>query len=79
MTAAAVAPTAGTESAIHIGSFAHAHTGEELMNRRTTSMLAGVTIAALPALAAEVTPERLVTADREPPDELADHLRRSLA
>jgi hypothetical protein len=36
------------------------------MNRRTTSLLASVTIAALPALAVEVTPERLVNADREP-------------
>ena len=36
------------------------------MNRCTTCMLAGVTIAALPALAAEVTPERLIKADREP-------------
>ena len=49
------------------------HTGEELMNRRTTSMLAGVTIAALPALAAEVTPERLINADREPQNWLMNH------
>src|SRR5215475_12780216 len=49
------------------------HTREELMNRRTTSMLAGVTIAALPALAAEVTPERLVNADREPQNWLMNH------
>ena len=48
-------------------------TGEELMNRRTTSMLAGVTIAALPALAAEVTPERLINADREPQNWLMNH------
>src|SRR6516165_8372778 len=48
-------------------------TGEELMNRRTTSLLAGVTIAALPALAAEVTPERLVNADREPQNWLMNH------
>ena len=41
-------------------------TGEGLVNRRTTSLLTSVTIAALPALAAEVTPERLVNADREP-------------
>src|SRR5258708_40069768 len=40
---------------------------EELMNRRTTaSMLAGVLIAASPALAADVTPERLVNAHPEP-------------
>ena len=43
------------------------------MNRRTTYMLAGVTIAALPALAAEVTPERLVNADREPQNWLMNH------
>ena len=43
------------------------------MNRRTTSMLAGVTIAALPALAAEVTPERLINADREPQNWLMNH------
>jgi hypothetical protein len=33
---------------------------EELMNRRPASVLAGVVIAASPALAVEVTPERLV-------------------
>ena len=43
------------------------------MNRPTTSLLAGVTIAALPALAAEVTPERLVNADREPQNWLMNH------
>ena len=43
------------------------------MNRRTTFLLAGVTIAALPALAAEVTPERLVNADREPQNWLMNH------
>jgi alcohol dehydrogenase (cytochrome c) len=43
------------------------------MNRRTTSLLAGVTIAALPALAAEVTPERLINADREPQNWLMNH------
>ena len=43
------------------------------MNRRTLSLLAGVTIAALPALAAEVTPERLVNADREPQNWLMNH------
>jgi alcohol dehydrogenase (cytochrome c) len=36
-------------------------------------MLAGVTIAALPALAAEVTPERLINADREPQNWLMNH------
>src|SRR5262249_11772147 len=46
---------------------------EELMNRRTTSMLASVTIAASPALAAEVTPERLINADREPQNWLMNH------
>jgi hypothetical protein len=39
---------------------------EDLMNRRTTLMLAGMVIAASPALAADVTPERLINADREP-------------
>ena len=43
------------------------------MNRRTTSLMAGVTIAALPALAVEVTPERLVNADREPQNWLMNH------
>ena len=43
------------------------------MNRRTASMLAGVTIAALPALAAEVTLERLINADREPQNWLMNH------
>jgi alcohol dehydrogenase (cytochrome c) len=43
------------------------------MNQRTTSMLAGVVIAASPALAAEVTPERLVNADREPQNWLMNH------
>ena len=43
------------------------------MNRRATSMLAGVVIAASPALAAEVTPERLINADREPQNWLMNH------
>jgi alcohol dehydrogenase (cytochrome c) len=43
------------------------------MNRRSTSMLAGVVIAASPALAAEVTPERLIHADREPQNWLMNH------
>jgi alcohol dehydrogenase (cytochrome c) len=43
------------------------------MNRRSTSMLAGVVIAASPALAAEVTPERLINADREPQNWLMNH------
>jgi alcohol dehydrogenase (cytochrome c) len=43
------------------------------MNQRTASMLAGVLIAASPALAAEVTPERLVNADREPQNWLMNH------
>src|SRR6267378_296390 len=46
---------------------------EGLMNRRPTSMLAGVAIAASPALAAEITPERLVNADREPQNWLMNH------
>jgi len=36
-------------------------------------MLAGVVIAASPALAAEVTPERLINADREPQNWLMNH------
>src|SRR6516164_6384512 len=52
---------------------ARERTGEELMNRRTTFVLVGVTIAALPALAAEVTPERLINADREPQNWLMNH------
>jgi alcohol dehydrogenase (cytochrome c) len=43
------------------------------MNRRTTFMVAGLTIAALPAFAAEVTPERLINADREPQNWLMNH------
>jgi alcohol dehydrogenase (cytochrome c) len=43
------------------------------MIRRTTSMLAGVVIAALPALGADVTPERLINADREPQNWLMNH------
>jgi alcohol dehydrogenase (cytochrome c) len=46
---------------------------EEHMTRRTTSMLAGVVIAASPAFAAEVTPERLINADREPQNWLMNH------
>jgi alcohol dehydrogenase (cytochrome c) len=41
--------------------------------KRITSMLAGVMIAASPALAAEVTPERLINADREPQNWLMNH------
>jgi hypothetical protein len=36
------------------------------MNRRTASMLVGALIAAPPALAADVTSERLINADKEP-------------
>ena len=43
------------------------------MNRCATSMLASVLIAAPPALAAEVTPERLINADREPQNWLMNH------
>jgi alcohol dehydrogenase (cytochrome c) len=43
------------------------------MNRRGTSMLAGVVIAASPALAADVTPGRLVNAEREPQNWLMNH------
>jgi alcohol dehydrogenase (cytochrome c) len=43
------------------------------MNRRITSMLAGTVIAASPTLAAEVTPERLINADREPQNWLMNH------
>jgi alcohol dehydrogenase (cytochrome c) len=43
------------------------------MNRRIASMLAGVLIAAPPALAAEVTSERLINADREPQNWLMNH------
>ena len=53
--------------------FARGAHWEELMNRRTTSMVAGVAIAASPAFAAEVTSERLVNADREPQNWLMNH------
>jgi alcohol dehydrogenase (cytochrome c) len=43
------------------------------MKRGTTSMLAGALIAASPALAAEVTPDRLVHADKEPQNWLMNH------
>jgi alcohol dehydrogenase (cytochrome c) len=43
------------------------------MDPRTTSMLAGLLIAASPAIAADVTPERLVNADREPQNWLMNH------
>src|SRR5580704_14957968 len=43
------------------------------MNRCATSMLAGVVIAASPALAADITPERLANADREPQNWLMNH------
>jgi alcohol dehydrogenase (cytochrome c) len=43
------------------------------MNRCTTSMLAGIVIAASPALAGEVTQERLINADREPQNWLMNH------
>ena len=43
------------------------------MNRSTTSMLAGMVIAASPTLAAEVTSERLTNADREPQNWLMNH------
>src|SRR5215467_5604373 len=57
---------------IHIVRSRDAHR-EELMNRRSTSMLAGVVIAASPALAADVTPDRLINADREPQNWLMNH------
>ena len=43
------------------------------MNQRITFALAGAVIAASPALAAEVTPERLINADREPQNWLMNH------
>jgi alcohol dehydrogenase (cytochrome c) len=61
------------ENPIHIRLFARRAYWEELMNRRTTSMLAGVVIAASPALATDVTPERLINADREPQNWLMNH------
>jgi alcohol dehydrogenase (cytochrome c) len=43
------------------------------MNRRTTSMLAALVIGMQAALAADVTPERLINADREPQNWLMNH------
>jgi alcohol dehydrogenase (cytochrome c) len=43
------------------------------MDQRTISLLAGLLIAASPAIAADVTPERLVNADREPQNWLMNH------
>src|SRR6516165_9181162 len=43
------------------------------MNRHTTSVLAGFVIAASPAFAADVTPERLLNTDREPQNWLMNH------
>jgi alcohol dehydrogenase (cytochrome c) len=59
---------------ISVRSFARACVlGRELMNRSTARMLAGVVIATSPALAAEVTPERLANVDREPQNWLMNH------
>ena len=46
---------------------------EGCMKQRTTIMVAGLMISAAPALAAEVTAERLVNADREPQNWLMNH------
>jgi alcohol dehydrogenase (cytochrome c) len=71
---AATLPTAGLYSEIQIiFVLAQGARWEELMNRRTTSMLAGLVIATSPAFAAEVTPERLINADREPQNWLMNH------
>jgi alcohol dehydrogenase (cytochrome c) len=71
---AATLPTAGLHSEIQIiFALAQGARWEELMNRRTTSMLAGLVIATSPAFAAEVTPERLINADREPQNWLMNH------
>ena len=43
------------------------------MNRRTTFMLTGLMFAASPTLAGEVTPDRLVNANREPQNWLMNH------
>ncbi len=43
------------------------------MNRHTATMLLGLLIIASPAVAAEVTPERLINADREPQNWLMNH------
>jgi alcohol dehydrogenase (cytochrome c) len=43
------------------------------MNRRPTLVLAGVVIAVSPALAADVTPERLLNPDKEPQNWLMNH------
>jgi len=43
------------------------------MNRQTAFVLAGITIVTSSALAADVTPERLVNADREPQNWLMNH------
>src|SRR5215831_16246164 len=66
-------PTRRWKSNSYLFVRAGARTGEELMNRRTTSMLAGAVIAASPAIAADVTPERLINADREPQNWLMNH------
>ena len=43
------------------------------MKRRITLMLTGLAVAASPAFAGEVTPERLINADREPQNWLMNH------
>src|SRR5947208_6136814 len=43
------------------------------MKGRTTSMLSGLVIAASPVLAADVIPERLINADKEPQNWLMNH------
>src|SRR5437016_81994 len=56
---------------IHISAFARAIAREELMKGRTTSLLAGMAVAASSALAAEVTPQRLL--NPEPHNWLMNH------
>src|SRR5579859_3873718 len=46
---------------------------EEPMKRRTVLMLAGFVMAVSPTLAADVTPQRLINADREPGNWLMNH------
>jgi len=50
-----------------------AHVGRNPMSRSTISVLAGMMVAASPALAAEVTFDRLVNSDREPQNWLMNH------
>jgi hypothetical protein len=73
----AVSPHGGRSQKTDSYLFAqNAHWEEPMVrftNRRTMSMLGGMLMAAPPALAADVTSDRLINADREPQNWLMNH------